>query len=157
MAGTKELIDQKRMWHYEPSEKAKQQGFKGCPGALCRITSISWPNCGDHFGSCFVIGSLTQERNATNASGEPGRTFWQADYFDRYIRNEEHYRRTLAYIENNPVKARLVAQAVDWSWSSARFRTMERGQPCPPRSISVPDWTYRGTKSEVPQGEKSEG
>ena len=46
--------------------------------------------------------------------------FWQRDYFDRYIRNWEHYVKTVKYIENNPVKARLVARPEDWEWSSAR-------------------------------------
>lgn len=49
-------------------------------------------------------------------------TFWEDDYFDRYIRDEDHLRRVVRYIENNPVKARLVGAASDWGWSSARFR-----------------------------------
>ncbi|MGH9970130.1 MAG: REP-associated tyrosine transposase [Pyrinomonadaceae bacterium] len=48
--------------------------------------------------------------------------FWIEDYFDRYIRNEEHFRRTVRYIENNPVKARLCAKPEDWPFSSAWFR-----------------------------------
>ena len=81
-----------------------------------------------------------------------GRSFWQPDYFDRYIRNEYHYRRTVAYIERNPVKAGLVPVAADWPWSSAHFRAKEGGQPCPPNKISVPDWTYRANKEDLPQG-----
>ena len=45
--------------------------------------------------------------------------FWQRDYFDRYIRNEEHLYRTRRYIENNPVKAGLVRRPEEWRWSSA--------------------------------------
>ncbi len=45
--------------------------------------------------------------------------FWQADYFDRFIRDEAHLRREVAYIENNPVLAGLTARATDWPWSSA--------------------------------------
>jgi putative DNA methylase len=47
--------------------------------------------------------------------------FWQEDYFDRYIRDFEHYENTIAYIKNNPVKARLCRQASDWRFGSARF------------------------------------
>jgi REP element-mobilizing transposase RayT len=38
-----------------------------------------------------------------------GRTgsFWQLEYYDRYIRDADHYRNVVRYIENNPVKARL--------------------------------------------------
>ncbi len=45
--------------------------------------------------------------------------FWQADYFDRYIRNEAHWQRVVAYIHENPVKAGLVGRAEEWVWSSA--------------------------------------
>jgi REP element-mobilizing transposase RayT len=48
--------------------------------------------------------------------------FWQRDYFDRYVRDAEHYERVVAYIEENPVKANLAKIKTDWAWSSARFR-----------------------------------
>ena len=46
--------------------------------------------------------------------------FWYSEYFDRYIRDERHYLTAIAYIHNNPVKAGLVADAMDWQLSSAR-------------------------------------
>lgn len=52
-------------------------------------------------------------------------SFWQDDYFDRYIRDEDHYRRVVHYMENNPVKAGLVRVAAEWPWSSAHFRNRE--------------------------------
>jgi REP element-mobilizing transposase RayT len=48
--------------------------------------------------------------------------FWMEDYFDRYIRNLAHYERTVAYIENNPVKAKLCRTPEEWPFSSARFK-----------------------------------
>jgi REP element-mobilizing transposase RayT len=48
--------------------------------------------------------------------------FWDREPFDRYIRNERHFRNTVAYIENNPVKAGLCASPEKWRWSSARRR-----------------------------------
>jgi REP element-mobilizing transposase RayT len=45
--------------------------------------------------------------------------FWMADYFDRYIRDEQHYAAVREYIHLNPVKAGLCATAEDWRWSSA--------------------------------------
>jgi len=47
---------------------------------------------------------------------------WQDDYWDRYIRDEEHFRKVVHYIESNPVEARLAKSAADWPFSSARFR-----------------------------------
>jgi len=49
-------------------------------------------------------------------------SFWQKDYYDRYIRDEKHFAAALAYVENNPVKAGLCQQAADWLFSSAKFR-----------------------------------
>jgi putative transposase len=55
-----------------------------------------------------------------------GRTgdFWQPDYFDRWMRDEAHYQRTAAYIENNPVKAGLVTLPEAWRFSSAYARSI---------------------------------
>jgi REP element-mobilizing transposase RayT len=47
---------------------------------------------------------------------------WFEDYFDRFIRSEQHYRNAVAYIEANPVKARLCTRPEDWRWSSAHRR-----------------------------------
>jgi REP element-mobilizing transposase RayT len=56
--------------------------------------------------------------------------FWQREYFDRYVRNAEHYESVIAYIEENPVKAGLSKIKTDWPWSSAKFRN--------PGSAAVP-------------------
>ena len=47
------------------------------------------------------------------------RPLWQRDYWDRFIRDEGHFRAVKRYIENNPVRAGLVASAEQWRWSSA--------------------------------------
>jgi REP element-mobilizing transposase RayT len=51
-----------------------------------------------------------------------GGQFWMEEYFDRYIRNAEHFRNANSYIENNPVRAGLCAKPSDWPFSSAWFR-----------------------------------
>jgi REP element-mobilizing transposase RayT len=45
---------------------------------------------------------------------------WMMEYFDRYIRDNDHFQKVVNYIHNNPVKAGLVADPADWRWSSAR-------------------------------------
>jgi len=50
-------------------------------------------------------------------------TLWQREYFDRFIRNADHFWRSVQYIEENPIKAGLCAKAEGWSFSSARSRT----------------------------------
>ena len=49
-------------------------------------------------------------------------SFWAREYYDRYIRDDEHFAQTLAYIEQNPVKARLVKSAEEWKFGSAFWR-----------------------------------
>ncbi len=48
-----------------------------------------------------------------------GRGAWQREYWDRYIRDETHYRSCVDYIHGNPVKAGLCRQPEEWPWSSA--------------------------------------
>ena len=43
---------------------------------------------------------------------------WQREYWDRYIRNDEHYQQAISYIHENPVKAHLCATVDEWQWSS---------------------------------------
>lgn len=45
--------------------------------------------------------------------------FWMREYFDRYIRDTEHFDKAFRYIENNPLKAGLCEKASDWEFSSA--------------------------------------
>src|SRR5947209_14727652 len=40
-------------------------------------------------------------KEANKVLGREG-TFWEEDYFDRFIRDEDHFRRVVSYIENNP-------------------------------------------------------
>ena len=45
--------------------------------------------------------------------------FWMREYHDRYIRDARHFDAIRRYIEENPVKARLVRSREMWRWSSA--------------------------------------
>ncbi len=60
----------------------------------------------------------TSARDANRLLGRPG-TFWQTEYWDRYLRDEEHFRKAQRYIEGNPVKAHLARRPEDWPFSSA--------------------------------------
>lgn len=45
--------------------------------------------------------------------------FWAREYYDRYIRDDQHFAQTVFYIEQNPVKVGFVDTAKDWKFSSA--------------------------------------
>jgi putative transposase len=70
----------------------------------------------------------TSARLINQLSGRQG-TLWQREYWDRYIRDERHYQRTVAYMEENPVAARLVGRAEEYRWSSAWRRGENRNGP----------------------------
>jgi len=46
--------------------------------------------------------------------------FWAEETFDRTIRNQEEFGRICAYVENNSVKAGVIASAEMFPWSSAK-------------------------------------
>ena len=47
---------------------------------------------------------------------------WLREYFDRFMRNDDHLSTTIAYVERNPVAAGYVKRPGDWRWSSASLR-----------------------------------
>jgi REP element-mobilizing transposase RayT len=65
--------------------------------------------------------TATQANKLLERSGD----FWAREYFDRYIRNADHFVNTVNYIHSNPVKAGLCSNAKDWPFSSARLFTGE--------------------------------
>jgi len=54
--------------------------------------------------------------------------FWQPEYWDRFMRDEAEIRRSIHYIESNPVRAKLCRSPTDWPFSSARFRDQRTGE-----------------------------
>lgn len=55
--------------------------------------------------------------------------FWTRESYDHWARNEAELQRIVAYILNNPVKAGLVEEPLDWPWSwiSPRFQAQDSG------------------------------
>jgi streptomycin 6-kinase/REP element-mobilizing transposase RayT len=58
-------------------------------------------------------------RQANLILNRTGRTFWQAESYDHWVRDDVELNRIVAYIENNPVKAGVVDSAEEYRWSSA--------------------------------------
>ena len=71
---------------------------------------------------CSTDGGAHPGRQAVepSLSGPSSGPVWHREYWDRFIRNEQHYLQTVEYIHQNPVKAGLAAQPEEWPWSSAR-------------------------------------
>jgi REP element-mobilizing transposase RayT len=52
----------------------------------------------------------------------PSATFWQRESYNHWCRDDAERARCIAYVENNPVKARFCHKPEDWPWSSASER-----------------------------------
>jgi REP element-mobilizing transposase RayT len=120
---------------------------QGCaPGAPGRYELRAWVVMPNHVHVLFKVGIAPMSeiigawkkhtgRLANKRLGKQG-AFWAEDYFDVFMRDAEHERQTVRYIENNPVKAKLVLDPQGWLWSSARFRD-EFGRLRFPRSAGL--------------------
>src|SRR6185503_3474138 len=107
-----------------------EEAFLSFDGERYRL--LSWTVMPNHVHVLFsplpgtplgsIVGSWKRytARKANDLLGRTG-TFWQADYWDRFIRNDVHFGVTVSYIDNNPVKAGLATEARQWPWGSARF------------------------------------
>lgn len=64
---------------------------------------------------------------------------WQRGFSDHRIRDAEDYERHLKYIEQNPVKRRLVVNAAEYAWSSpsGKFRLDEPPQRLKPLALAT--------------------
>ena len=51
-----------------------------------------------------------------------GGVFWQTETYDHVARNTDELLRITDYVEQNPVKAGLVASPTEYEWSSAKLR-----------------------------------
>ena len=57
-------------------------------------------------------------RRANSILDRVGERFWQREWFDHWIRSEAEAQRTIQYIRNNPVKAGLVRNYLEWPYGS---------------------------------------
>jgi putative transposase len=66
-----------------------------------------------------AIKGFTAYQATNRILGRAGRSFWQDESYDHLVRSSAEFERIQVYIENNPVKASLVAEAGQFRWSSA--------------------------------------
>jgi putative transposase len=57
-------------------------------------------------------------RRANEMLGLTGRPFWQEESYDHLVRNQTEFDRITHYIDQNPVRAGLATDAVDYRFSS---------------------------------------
>jgi len=76
-----------------------------------------------------VIMHSLKSYTAHEANKLLGRTgqFWQHESYDHWIRDDDELERVVAYINANPVKVGLIAQAHEWLFGSAHDRFLHDG------------------------------
>src|ERR1044072_282082 len=108
-----------------------QNSFLFFDGQRYRLTAwVVMPNhahmlltpCAGHELSDILHSLKSYTANEANKLLQRSGQFWQTESFDRWVRDANHFVKVIAYIENNPVKARLCKQPEDWPFSSAWFR-----------------------------------
>jgi REP element-mobilizing transposase RayT len=109
-------------------------------GASDRYALLAWCVMPNHvhvlLASHIELAKVTQglkgftSREINKLQNEVGRTFWQDESYDHWVRDEDELLRIIAYIERNPVVAGLCSSPANWPWSSARYRNhWPVGQP----------------------------
>ncbi|MEE8451108.1 MAG: hypothetical protein V3R99_04305 [Thermoguttaceae bacterium] len=62
--------------------------------------------------------------------------FWQPKYYPSNLYSEKEALEKLDYMHMNPVRAKLVQEACEWRWSSARYYQQAK-------SVGVPlGWVF---------------
>ena len=103
-----------------------------------RFELLAWVVMPNHVHTLIRVGQTPLTRivqnwksivavEANKLRGRSGR-FWQPDYWDRHMRDEEQVSKAVRYIENNPVKAKLCHAPEAWAFSSAQFRNPQTRQ-----------------------------
>ena len=80
---------------------------------------VLWPMPNQELSEILHSWKRFTSREANKLLGRTGRTFWQPESYDHWIRNDEEHARCCQYTILNPVKAKLCATPEAWPWSSA--------------------------------------
>jgi len=75
-----------------------------------------------YFSLAEILHSLKRHtpREANKMLQRQG-AFWQDESYDYFIRDEAELERIFKYVLYNPVKANLVEDQVDWTWSYSKY------------------------------------
>jgi REP element-mobilizing transposase RayT len=87
------------------------------------VHTVVWPMPGHTLSDILHSWKSFTSKEANKLLCRTGE-FWQKESFDHWIRDDAEHARLVAYVKNNPAKARLCKSPEDWKWGSAH----ERGQ-----------------------------
>jgi REP element-mobilizing transposase RayT len=82
------------------------------------VHAVVWPMPGHTLSDSLHSWKSFASKAANKLLSRTGE-FWQKESFDHWICDDVEHTRLVAYVENNPVKARLGKSPEAWKWSSA--------------------------------------
>lgn len=101
---------------------------------------VVWPATGSDLAKfmAWATGVHVQRWHHARQSSGTG-TIYQGRYKAIPVKDDRHLLTVCRYVERNPVRAGLVARAVDWPWSSASPRARECGPTISPWPVPRPE------------------
>ena len=115
--------------------EAQRYGLEAWVVMPNHVHALLTPMAGRSFSEILHSWKSYTSNAANRLLGRNGE-FWYPDYYDRFIRDEQHFVRAVEYIEMNPVAAGLCLRPEDWPYASARFRRSVGFQPAPKGSAA---------------------
>ena len=113
--------------------------------------AIVVPGASDSLSKYFAILHRRYARR-TNLHYEWTGHLWQKRFFSVVV-DEPHCVAALRYVENNPVRAGLCTETLEWSWSSARANLGLATDPLIDRARTrglIPDWSAFTAEEDDP-------
>ena len=97
--------------------------------------ALAVPHGPDSLARCFAGTNLIYTQRVNRKQGRSGR-LWQNRFFSCPVDKDEYLWPVLRYIDRNPVRSKMVRQAWDYQWSSARHHVTGEADPL----LNEPDW-----------------
>ncbi len=91
-------------------------------GQRYELRAWVWPMPGHTLSDILHSWKSFTSSKANKMLNRTHKEFWRTESFDHWIRDDEEHARLVAYVENNPVKARFCKAPEDWKWSSVNGR-----------------------------------
>jgi putative transposase len=97
--------------------------------------ALAVPHGMDSLARCFAGTNLIYTQRVNRKQGRSGR-LWQNRFFSCPVDKDEYLWPALRYIDRNPVRSKMVRQAWEYHWSSARHHVTGEADPL----LNEPDW-----------------
>ena len=104
---------------------------------------VVWPTTDEGLSGFMQWLTATHAKRWREFRGSTGRgALYQARYKAIAVQSDAHFLRLCRYVERNPLRARLVARAEDWPWTSASPLSLRDDRPrLSPWPVARPgDW-----------------